>query len=437
MLLVYLPRETNRTKYIFRLILGDLLGLDFKTTTDIEAFKIYTGPRFSYCRVAPDDALHITSHNLLFQRGIETTETGFGLLNGHPILFKTFNPRSSLPFDLFAASFYMVSRYEEYLPYRRDEYGRFSAKESLAHQKGFLHKPVVNIWSLLLKDVLLQHWADLRFKLPVYRCEPTIDIDAAYSLRHKGLLRTLGGFGKSLKKLNFYEIALRARVITGVVPDPFDVFEQFHELHEKLNLKPIFFILFADYGRFDKNIPVQNQTFRMLVKSLADNAKVGIHPSFQSNNSFSILRREVGQFGSLLNTEITRSRQHFLKLDLPVTYRNLINLDISDDYSMGFAADAGFRAGICASFNFYDLDLDAETPLRIHPFTVMDGTMKDYLNLSNQQAVEFATNLIREVKNVGGVFSTLWHNETFSETGRWIGWRNVYTQILENAIASK
>ncbi|PKP26035.1 MAG: hypothetical protein CVU06_03760, partial [Bacteroidetes bacterium HGW-Bacteroidetes-22] len=118
-------------------------------------------------------------------------------------------------------------------------------------------------------------------------------------------------------------------------------------------------------------------------------------------------------------------------------YRNLINLDITDDYSMGFAADAGFRAGICVSFNFYDLDLDTETPLRIHPFTVMDGTMKDYLKLTNQQAVDFAVKLSNEVKAVGGVFSTLWHNETYSETGRWIGWREVYSQILENAISLK
>ncbi|PKP15548.1 MAG: hypothetical protein CVU06_16370, partial [Bacteroidetes bacterium HGW-Bacteroidetes-22] len=314
MLLVYLPRETNRTKYIFRLLLGDLLGLGYKTTTDIETFKSYAGPRFSYCRMAPDEALHITAHNLLFQRGIETTETGFGHFEGLPILFKTFNPRSALPFDLFAASFFMVSRYEEYLPYRRDDYGRFSARESLAYQKDFLHRPVINIWSLILKDVLQQHWPDLKFKLPVYRCEPTIDIDSAYSLHHKGFLRTIGGFGKSLRKLNLSEMALRARVIAGTVPDPFDVFEQFHELHNNLNLKPIYFILFADYGRFDKNVPIQNQAFRMLIKSLADNAQVGIHPSYQSNNSFSILRREVGQFGTLLNTEITRSRQHFLKL---------------------------------------------------------------------------------------------------------------------------
>lgn len=435
MLLVYLPRETNRTKYTFHLVLGRLLGVGYRITTDTTEFCNWEGPRFSYCRTAPDDSLHFTAHNLLFQRGIDTIETGFGHHEGLPVLFRTANQRSALPFDPFAAAFYMVSRYEEYLPYRRDEYGRFSARESLAHQKGFLHRPVVNLWSLMLHDVLRQSWPDLKFKLPVFRCEPTIDIDAAFSYKHKGFLRTVGGFGKSLRKLDFQEVITRARVITGIRPDPFDVFGQLHELHQHFRLHPIYFILFADYGTLDKNIPVQNQSFRMLVKLLADYARVGIHPSFQSNRSFSILRKEVTRLGHLLNSEITCSRQHFLKLDLPVTYRNLINLDITDDYTMGFAADAGFRAGICVPFNFYDLDLDTTTPLTIHPFTVMDGTMKDYLKLSNEQAVEFSIKLMHEVKAVGGVFTTLWHNETYSETGRWAGWREVYRQILGAAVS--
>lgn len=434
MLLVYLTRETNRTKYTFRLLLGELLGIEFTTTTNPAEYASYTGPKFSYCRSAPEDeALHFTAHNLLFQRGIDTTETGFGHHDGLPVLFKTFNKRSALPFDLFAATFYMVSRYEEYLPYRRDEYGRFSARESLAYQKGFLHKPVVNIWSLMLLEVLVRQWSDLKTKRPTYTCEPTIDIDAAYSFRNKGFLRTMGGFYKNLRAANFPEFRHRARVLAGIENDPFDVFNQFHELHRQLNLHPIYFILFSGYGQYDKNIPVQNQSFRMLIKSLADYARVGIHPSYQSNDSFTTLRREAGQLSQLLNTEITCSRQHFLKLDLPVTYRNLINIDITDDYTMGFAADAGFRAGICRPFTFYDLDLDAETPLTVHPFTVMDGTMKDYLKLSNQQAIDFAAKLIAEVKNVGGVFTTLWHNETHSETGRWTGWREVYRTILEIA----
>ena len=45
---------------------------------------------------------------------------------------------SDLPFDIFAASFFLVSRYEEYLEYQPDEYGRYQASSSLAFKNGFL-----------------------------------------------------------------------------------------------------------------------------------------------------------------------------------------------------------------------------------------------------------------------------------------------------------
>jgi len=75
-----------------------------------------------------------------------------------------------------------------------------------------------------------------------------------------------------------------------------------------------------------------------------------------------------------------------LRLNLPDTYRNLIDEDITDDYSMGYAALPGFRAGICSPYNFYDLDIEVETKLRVHPFMVMDGTLKDYMKLTPTDA---------------------------------------------------
>ena len=131
---------------------------------------------------------------------------------------------------------------------------------------------------------------------------------------------------------------------------------------------------------------------------------------------------------------MTKSRQHFLKLQLPYTYRNLINLDITDDYTMGFAAQPGFRASICTPFHFYDLDMDSETKLKVHPFTLMEGTLKDYMGISAVQAMEYITPLITEVKAVNGTFISLWHNESLGDEGRWKGWSTVYEEMIKEAI---
>jgi hypothetical protein len=192
--------------------------------------------------------------------------------------------------------------------------------------------------------------------------------------------------------------------------------------------------LFGRYGKYDKNINVRNKTFRFLIKRLGDYASIGIHPSYNSSEYPEYLPFEVNKLSKVINQEVVLSRQHFLRLMLPNTYRNLLENDITDDYTMGYAALPGFRAGICSTYSFYDLDMEEETKLRIHPFAVMDGTLKDYMDLTPADAIAQIGSLIREVKQVNGTFISLWHNESLSDQKRWTGWRRVYEEMLEMAV---
>ena len=136
----------------------------------------------------------------------------------------------------------------------------------------------------------------------------------------------------------------------------------------------------------------------------------------------------------MIHSEVIRSRQHFLRLDLPFTYRRLIDLGIKEDYSMGFASQVGFRAGTSLSFYFYDLDIEVETTLLIHPFAVMDGTLNEYMELPIDDAQHLVKELIDKVKSVNGTFISLWHNETLSDMNLWKGWRQVYEYMIKEAI---
>lgn len=435
MILIYSEKLTNRVKFIFRLFFTDILKMEYQLTSDSKDFVAFEGAKFNYSKQNLGDEFFIVAENLLFERGIAYQELSFIEYQNLPAFFPTYHKKSALPFDIFAAAFYMVTRYEEYLPYKKDEYGRFSSFESLAHKKGFLQKPIVNIWALHLAELLRKSFTGLEMKGTKYKYIPTIDIDAAWSYRQKGLFRTLGGFMNSLTRFDIDEIAERFKVLAGFQKDPFDTYEFHLELQRKYKLRPIFFILFAEYGFNDKNIPVYNSKFKTLIKSLADYVDVGIHPSYGSNSNAKKLRIEVERLSKVVNREITKSRQHFLKLNMPSTYRNLINLDIEHDYSMGFAAQPGFRAGICVPFNFFDLDLDAETHLRIHPFTLMDGTLRDYMNVSAENAMEHIKPLIEEVKKVNGTFISLWHNESLGDSKRWKGWASIYEEMIEEALS--
>jgi hypothetical protein len=97
---------------------------------------------------------------------------------------------------------------------------------------------------------------------------------------------------------------------------------------------------------------------------------------------------------------------------------------------MGFASEPGFRAGTSRPFYFYDLDTEFETKLRVHPFQVMDATLCLYQKMNPEDAVRRVKPIIDEVKKVNGTFTLLWHNESLSEMKPWVGWQNVYEELI-------
>lgn len=434
MLLILVPKITNRVRFIMQLMLCRLLGLEIRFTANHLEFEQYPGMKFSYGETVDDGFLFFAANGLLFETGIKARELRHFDFEDDLVFFPVLNKTAILPFDLFAASFYLVSRYEEYLPHIRDKHNRFLASGSDAFQNGYLHRPMVNIWSLKLRDILIKWFPEVAVKIPEYKFIPTIDVDAAYAFKNKGLTRAFGGMVKAFRMKDFDEVARRIRVLLRLEHDPFDTFDFQMQMQEKYKYRAIYFFLLADYGPNDKNIPCNNRYFQALIRRLADYAEIGIHPSYASSFQPSLMVMETTRLSKILKLEIERSRQHFLILSLPETYRNLINNDILHDYTMGYAEAAGFRASICTPFPFFDLDQDCATNLMIHPFAIMDGTLNDYLKLTPGQATATINALIDEVRKVGGTFIPLWHNSTLSDENEWKGWLKVYVDMIEEGM---
>ncbi len=432
-LLIYVPKKTSRIRYTFKLVFKDILLMDYELTSDLDAFLSADSPKMQYSSKPFSDDLFFQTNGLLLKRGVETVELDPLEYDGINVLFPVNDKLSKLPFDVFSAIFYLVTRYEEYLPFVRDQHGRFTAEKSISHELGFLQKPVVNIWALKVREILLEKYPSLKYSIRNYKYRPTYDIDSAWAYYQKGLVRTLGSYLLALKHMDWYDIKERTLVLLKIKKDPFDTFDLQLQYQKKYDLKPVYFFLYARYSRFDKNINTRNKKFKFLIKKIVDYTKIGIHPSYYSIEKPELVSQELEGLEKIVNKEINRSRQHFLRLVLPDSYWTLIDNDITDDYTMGYAALPGFRAGICTTYQFYDLDLERETPLRIHPFAVMDGTLRDYMNLTPADALQIIKNLIDEVKAVNGTFISLWHNESLSDELRWKGWRKLYEQMLELA----
>ena len=432
MLLIYTPKITSRHKYIFKLFFNEIHQIKFQITEREDEFKAFDGAKLNYSNTSFEDEIFIESIGLLNEKGINQQDINVSPQNNIPAFFQS-QSDSSMGFDVFSASFYLVSRYEEYLPFVKDIHQRFQAENSLAYKHDFLQKPLVNIWAKSLMQKIKQKHPDLEVISPTYNYISTIDIDNAFYYLEKGFVRSLAGFFASLFSFDFNGIQQRFAVLLGKQKDPYDTYDAQLKLQKEYNLKVIYFILLADYGLNDKNISFTKRKFQLLIKRLADYASIGIHPSYGSNTNFAKLPKEIKRLEGITKREVTKSRQHFLKLTLPETYNQLVDFGIRDDYTMGFASAIGFRASICSAYTFYNLDTETILPIKIYPFAVMDATLLYYLKLSPEQSLTQISALIEEVKNVNGTFISLWHNDTFSNYKQWEGWESVYKEMIKVA----
>jgi len=156
----------------------------------------------------------------------------------------------------------------------------------------------------------------------------------------------------------------------------------------------------------------------------------GIHPSYRSAGRPATLRMEAERYSKIAGHEAGCARQHWLLLRLPETYQSYEDAGISIDYTMGYADEPGFRAGIARPFPFYDLSKEKITGLTIVPFQIMDGTLRQYLHLSPEAALPVIRSLVSSTMSVGGLFVSIWHNTSLAEGNGWEGWRRVFEETL-------
>lgn len=430
MLLVYTHKVTPRLNYIVKQLFVRIIQTPVGFTSDISEFVAHSGPKISYTKKALGNEIHIKCHELLFEQGINDVDISISLWNDVPCFFMN-NIKGTIPFDIFAASFYLMSRYEEYLPFVQDENERFPANESLAFKKGFLQKPLIDIWAMRFLEIIKSKFPNSEFKERNFEMISTIDVDNVFAYKQKGVVRNFGGFVKDFFTLKLSQFIERALVLLGFRNDPFDTFDEIISISKKNNVQTIFFFLIGDFTTYDTNVSSSKNVFRSLIKSIADYVDVGLHPSYYTMKNGDKLKREKKKFEQIINQPVVRSRQHFLRVKLPETYQNLIDLEITEDHSMGYAKELGFRASTCTPFYFYDLDFEIQTPLKIFPFAVMDATLNDYQGHVPAVASVKIKELKEEVKNVKGTFITLFHNESLSENVNWKGWKKVYESIFE------
>ena len=424
---IFTISDVPRLRYIAELILGEILGLSWEIVTDKR--KLGKHPVINYSGLDLNGALKIYPHGLLSETGLNNHKPEVSEWQGLPVFFQA-TAGSDIPFDIFAASFFLVSRYEEYLGFEPDQFGRFKASQSFAYRNKFLTKPVIDLWSRELAKALLARFRNMTFRKNLFRSMVTIDVDQPFAYLGKDLFRSIGGLLQDVSH-KAGKAGERYRTVAKGEKDPYDIYDYIFEMIDKHGTDVRFFIPTGNRSSYDKNPSWQNEDYRRLIMRISQKFSTGLHPSFAASENYSVLLTEKQRLHSVVSRDILLSRFHYINMRFPDSFRNLIKAGINEDYSMGYPEEPGFRASISRPFFFYDVVEDKKSELRIFPFQVMDGTLLQYKGLTPEASGELITEIIDETRKAGGLFVSIWHNTSLLENQEGKKWRNTFELMLK------
>lgn len=428
MLLIYTHKITPRFSFVMKQIFNRILGIEVVFTEKVEDFIKHSGAKITYTKLPLQNEFFVRSNDLLFEQGINDLQIKVQDWDGIPCFFGT-GERSNIPFDIFSASFYLLSRYEEYLPHVKDEHGRFPPSESLAFENNFLEVPVVDIWAKKFLSTLLERFPDLKAKENSYSYHSIIDVTSSHCYAHRGLVRSFAGLVLDLSSLRIKRIFERIAVWFHPEKDPYNNFSWLINCHKKYKINSMFFFQFADYSKYDKNVSINNNLFKFLIKSISDYSIVSLCASYSSIHDTQLLKKEKKNLSNVINRPINYSRIRYNRVDIPVTYRNLVEAEFTDDYTMGYTHEIGFRASTCTPFYFYDINLEVQQPIKVHPFAIHDYAFTKQNKL--QEITSKIDKIYNEVKRVNGNFITIFSNELLGQKSK-VSWKQLYEHVLKN-----
>lgn len=429
MIYFYADKLTPRVQYITAHVFTTMLK---KQVTWVNSLKrlpdAATNVVVAYTELpCPKGVFKVCPHGLLFKKGVKKQAIDMGQWHGFKTFFQTTG--GNIPFDIFSAIFYLITRYEEYVadPDSFDELGRFKASESLAYQQGFLREPLVDKWVLELEKELAAYFscyqpcADRLFSF-----KPLIVVDTLFKYKHNAITHNLFLLGRNLKKGRWNAVKTQLKVWLRLMEDPYCNFATLLQIHNRNNLLPVFFLRVSFQNYWERPVYARNETYRNL---LSRNYLFELHSTPQAAGNFEKLASERKRLYKITNTQVTMNCFHKLAFKMPISYRNLVKLSMKDDYSMVYPDVLGFRASTCTPYKYYDLEKEDYYKLQVHPIAFCD----DMLRMGKYTYLEIGEQLIQladQVAHVYGEFSCISHNDVLSDSGRFRHWLSVYESAL-------
>ena len=429
MLLIYTHRISNRLRYITQQCIENILKLDFELTTSVEDFIKHDGPKITYAKQPLQNEFFIESHPLLFEKGVRAIDVTAGDWNDIPYFFGV-GEKSKIPFDLFAASFFLLSRYEEILFHVKNPKNEFKSELSVLHKLDALKRPLIDLWMNAFYQSLQENFDQIPERASEVNYELSLNVVQAFKYSGRGLMRHLTESIGDIARLNFNTIKKRFAVWTGRIEDPFLIYNDLIHRLDSSDIKLRFFFEYSKYLFEDQNISRFRSSLNRLIKSVADYKTVALSISHLGLQDSNALERERLELTKQIHRPIWYALHSKLNLRMPHYYKRLIDAELRDDFSMGYADKIGFRSGTSSTHFFYDLDVEMVQPLKVHPFVMTNQVFKN--RRAAKQAFSDLRAVVNETQKIGGNLRFVFSNEFVAETPGSTYFENLIQFVDEN-----
>ena len=429
MICIYTDKYTNRLKYVADHIFKRILGQSVNIVNKVEDLPTLSAcPLIVYSETLKvKGALHIVPNGLLFKKGVREYDITMNTWEGVKTFFAT--KGGDIPFDIFSASFYLLSRYEEYLPIKEnfDSKGCFISEKSLAYKEGFLETPLVDVWALKLEEKLNSLFPNYTSSIDRrFRFLPIISVNTPYRYRTYSVLGNVLRLGKKALERDWSGLKKQLRVLLRIDQDAYCNVEKIVELHNRNSLRPLFAFRISNKKWYKRPVYFAYSTYK---KVLCRNYQIALCISGVASNSVTQLKMEQKILSRIFRTRIVIGTSSLSEYVVPKFYRNLSNSKIKEDFSMSYPDRIGFRASTCTPFRVYDLNREEYYRIDVHsvPFTVWSVKR---MGLNKEEIVKAATSMAKTVKSLKGEFIIASHNDNFVDSSMLKGWASTYEYVI-------
>jgi hypothetical protein len=459
-------RYSAERAYIFEVMCGEFLGLEFETIPEVRDDVSISFPD-------TDAELHIA--DVLFQTldadwlqpqslpvlpleqwqlpesiaGQVDIESGsvpviYGRSSGSGYFIARHNDAIDLGLDIFGSAFFMLTRYEEACSVALDEFGRFPASASLAKRAGFLERPIVNEYLEILRVCLQALRPRLAHKPREYQFIVSHDVDRVFDTRGVAWpIVAKNAIGDITKRK---DIALAAkRIYSKTISrggdfrhEPSNTFDFIMDCSEKYGIRSAFyFIVHQGVDGYDGDYDMKMPRVRALLRHIhVRGHELGMHASYGSYDDAAQIAAEFSTLRGIAEEEGVRQsvwggRQHYLRWVAGTTWQSWEDAGLDYDTTLTFPEEAGFRSGTCFEYPVFNLRSRTALQLRERPLVVMETSLfyERYMSLSGSDALDAIARLSATCRRFGGSFTLLWHNDNLAQRKQ----KRLYRYALEEA----